>query len=48
MDVLKEKNSLGDIPILTGVNDREGLIMLINAKKRVKLFEKDVTRLIPW
>ncbi|XP_053689265.1 acetylcholinesterase-like isoform X2 [Sabethes cyaneus] len=47
IDVMKTPNSLSNIPLMLGVNNREGTIMLLDAVKKLDVYDKDLARLIP-
>ncbi|KAL7737038.1 hypothetical protein ACLKA6_005259 [Drosophila palustris] len=47
LDVLLDKERLQGMPVIMGYNSAEGLAMIVNAKRKLDLFEKDLTRLVP-
>ncbi|XP_055528121.1 esterase E4-like isoform X2 [Wyeomyia smithii] len=47
IDVMKTPNSISNIPLMLGVNNREGTIMLLDAVKKLGVYDKDLARLIP-
>ncbi|XP_058463056.1 acetylcholinesterase-like [Malaya genurostris] len=47
IEVLKTPNSLSNIPLMLGINNREGTIMLLDAVKKLAIYDKDIARLIP-
>ncbi|XP_055620726.1 acetylcholinesterase isoform X2 [Toxorhynchites rutilus septentrionalis] len=47
LEVMKTPNSIFDIPVIMGVNNREGTIMLLDAIKKLDLYDNDMARLIP-
>ncbi|XP_055610912.1 esterase B1-like isoform X2 [Uranotaenia lowii] len=47
IESLKQPNSLGSMPLMMGNNNREGTIMLLDAKKKLELYDNDMARLIP-
>ncbi|XP_053689289.1 juvenile hormone esterase-like isoform X2 [Sabethes cyaneus] len=47
IDVIKTPNSISNIPLMLGANNREGTIMLLDAIKKLDVYDKDLARLIP-
>lgn len=47
IDVMKTPNSISNIPLMMGVNNREGTIMLLDGIKKLDLYDNDLARLIP-
>ncbi|XP_058463057.1 acetylcholinesterase-like [Malaya genurostris] len=47
IETMKTPNSLSDIPLMIGLNNREGTIMLLDAVKKMEVYDKDIARLIP-
>ncbi|XP_058828225.1 uncharacterized protein LOC131688090 [Topomyia yanbarensis] len=47
VEVMKTPNSLSNIPLMLGVNNREGTIMLLDAIKKLEVYDNDIARLIP-
>jgi carboxylesterase type B len=43
IDAMKQKD-LFDIPVMVGANDAEGIIMLINASKKLEEIDQDMSR----
>uniref|UniRef100_A0A8D8NKS9 Carboxylic ester hydrolase n=3 Tax=Culex pipiens TaxID=7175 RepID=A0A8D8NKS9_CULPI len=46
-EVMKTPNSIESIPVMMGVNNGEGIIMLLDAVKKLDLYDNDMARLIP-
>lgn len=47
IEVMKTPNSVTNIPLMLGINNREGTIMLMDAIKKLELYDNDMARLIP-
>ncbi|XP_062543899.1 esterase B1-like isoform X1 [Armigeres subalbatus] len=47
IDVLKTPNSIANIPVMMGLNNKEGTIMLLDAIKKLELYDNDMARMIP-
>ncbi|XP_062543894.1 acetylcholinesterase-like isoform X2 [Armigeres subalbatus] len=47
IDVLKTPNSIANIPVMMGVNNKEGTIMLLDGIKKLELYDNDMARMIP-
>lgn len=43
---MKEPNAY-DIPTISGINDKDGMIMLNDAQKKLDLYDNDMARMIP-
>lgn len=45
---MREMNAIQDIPLIVGVNDKEGILMLRQRSGNYwELYDNDITRLIP-
>lgn len=47
LDVMYKNENLGSIPIIMGYNSGEGLVMILNGRRKLELFDKDLARLVP-
>ncbi|XP_055528119.1 esterase B1-like isoform X2 [Wyeomyia smithii] len=47
LEAMKTPNSIPNIPLMLGANNREGTIMLLDAIKKLDVYDKDLTGLIP-
>ena len=46
LELLQQLNSL-EIPIMIGTNDKDGLVMVRNSRRKLHLFDADHSRMIP-
>lgn len=46
VDAIRESGQI-NMPMIIGYNDKEGIIMLLDAYKKLELLEKDFQRMIP-
>ncbi|KAH8410853.1 hypothetical protein KR222_001034, partial [Zaprionus bogoriensis] len=47
MELLHQKESLGGMPLLMGYNSAEGIAMILNARRKLELYDEDLARLVP-
>ncbi|XP_034478905.1 acetylcholinesterase-like isoform X2 [Drosophila innubila] len=47
LDLLLDKQRLQGMPVIMGYNSAEGLAMIVNARRKLDLYEKDLARLVP-
>lgn len=46
-ELLQTNEHNGSIPIIMGYNSAEGLVMILNARRKLELFDEDLARLVP-
>lgn len=45
LDLIKSEKL--DIPLMIGITDKDGMAMVSNARKKLELFDNDMSRMIP-
>ncbi|KAH8299625.1 hypothetical protein KR044_003621, partial [Drosophila immigrans] len=47
LDLMHDKERLQGMPTIMGYNSAEGIAMLLNARRKLELFDEDMARLVP-
>ncbi|XP_030369847.1 esterase B1-like isoform X2 [Scaptodrosophila lebanonensis] len=47
MDLLYEKDRLNGMPVIMGYTSAEGIAMVVNAKRKLDIYDQDLARLVP-
>ncbi|KAM8713978.1 hypothetical protein ACLKA7_014180 [Drosophila subpalustris] len=47
LDLMHDKERLQGMPLLMGYNSAEGIAMLVNAMRKLELFDEDLARVVP-